>query len=467
MRTKIQCNLHDGIKKEDEPKKTLKAYIPEDLDIIQILADHGFKDLLDDKHIDRMLHFIHIIYFHKITRKTRWNGCNLKYDYLEKIYTRNFLRYKKALVDCGVIYCNEHYKIGKYSKNYKITDEYLNKPFRAVSVKDNVLLKNVRNWSQHSLPTTEIHQHLYDFLAELEIVDNPNMGEVKPECLIIADMIKDKNFYLYQDDYGRVHTNITILNKKIRSCLRWRGERLVSIDIKNSQPLFLNVVIDEYFKRFPKERYGMGVAKDVLLYRELTENGKFYEYCMKKFGVRREKRNEFKKWLFRKVFYGKESSKKFNKFFPTVAKIIRYYKHQNYKRLAHEMQRAESGLVIEKICGRIMREHPEIFIATIHDSVLTTEENVDYVVRVMETEFKKIILSPQLSIEVLKEEEKQDDLNEKQEPKDGDEQEVKEPAISHRIIKTTIGCLFLNYNIWTAWMLYWILRQILEVLEFT
>lgn len=412
--------LNEGIRKtDDERKRFLKAYIPEDLDLIQLLTDHKIKDLMDDKHLDRMYHFIHTLYFHKITRKTRWHGCNLKYDYLEKIYTRNFLKYKKALIACGVISCNEHYVIGKYSKNYRLTDEYLEKPFRAISVEDSILLKNVRNWTQNSLPTTKIHEHLYNFLSELEVVEGADLTEVKPECVIIAEMIKDRNFYLYQDDYGRVHTNITILNKKIRTHLRWKGESLVSIDIKNSQPLFLNVVIDEYFNKFPLERQKMAVAKDVLKYRELTEKGRFYEYCMKKFGVSFEKRNQFKKWLFKNVFYGKVLSVKFRKFFPNVSKIIEYYKKQNYKRLSHAMQRAESSLVIGKICGRIMNEQPDVFIATIHDSVLTTRENVDYVIGVMKREFGNICLIPQLSVEDFNEEIKED-------PPEENNQEIKE-----------------------------------------
>jgi hypothetical protein len=53
------------------------------------------------------------------------------------------------------------------------------------------------------------------------------------------------------------------------------------------------------------------------------------------------------------------------------------------------MQRAESNLIINCVCKRIMYEYPSCFISTIHDSILTTKEGVPIVKKIMYEEFAK------------------------------------------------------------------------------
>jgi hypothetical protein len=43
-----------------------------------------------------------------------------------------------------------------------------------------------------------------------------------------------------------------------------------------------------------------------------------------------------------------------------------------------------------------MREYPDMFIGTIHDSILTTPEHVPTVKRIMAAEFESIGLSPRI-----------------------------------------------------------------------
>ena len=58
-----------------------------------------------------------------------------------------------------------------------------------------------------------------------------------------------------------------------------------------------------------------------------------------------------------------------------------------HTRLAIKLQRLESDMILRTICKRIISEKPDIPIFTIHDSIMTTDENVNYVKQVMIEEF--------------------------------------------------------------------------------
>jgi hypothetical protein len=60
----------------------------------------------------------------------------------------------------------------------------------------------------------------------------------------------------------------------------------------------------------------------------------------------------------------------------------------------------ESAAVINRICRRLMTEHPTAPVFTIHDSVLTTANYQDDVVRTMREEVGKLGQSPGMHLEV-------------------------------------------------------------------
>ena len=118
------------------------------------------------------------------------------------------------------------------------------------------------------------------------------------------------------------------------------------------------------------------------------------EFCVN------EERSLFKVRFFRKVFYSKEGENEereiFKKLFPSVANIISYYKKVNYKDLAIELQRVEADIMINSVVPRLAEK--KIFVLTIHDSILTTPDNVELVKEIIMNEFKKYNLHPTLKI---------------------------------------------------------------------
>ena len=72
-------------------------------------------------------------------------------------------------------------------------------------------------------------------------------GEFEPTDETAIEFIRDKHFFFHLCDYGRVHTNLTNLNGNLRKYLMYKGESLVNLDIRNSQPLvFASILKDCY-----------------------------------------------------------------------------------------------------------------------------------------------------------------------------------------------------------------------------
>jgi hypothetical protein len=149
------------------------------------------------------------------------------------------------------------------------------------------------------------------------------------------------------------------------------------------------------------------VFEDLILYENLTSSGKFYEYLMEKSEIDSSERKKFKKDFFGKVFFSRNNDnyeytekKIFKKHFPNVYKAIYYYKEKEHRDLPIALQKAEVYIIINTIVRRIATDNPEIFITTIHDSIMTTEDNIEYVKKVMLEEFEnKYNLKPTLKVE--------------------------------------------------------------------
>jgi hypothetical protein len=82
---------------------------------------------------------------------------------------------------------------------------------------------------------------------------------------------------------------------------------------------------------------------------------------------------------------------------PTCA--MRRVKRGDYRRLAHSAQGIESDFMFRRVLPRIMELRPDLFVATIHDSILTTADNAEFVRGVMLGQFAALGLSPQVKVE--------------------------------------------------------------------
>lgn len=192
-------------------------------------------------------------------------------------------------------------------------------------------------------------------------IDSLNKNKFAVEC------VNDKHIFFHFDNFGRMHTNFTILKSFIRkNFLKIDGEEVCEVDIKNSQPLFLTKIVDMCDP-------GLIDQHEYNLFKYLAIKGQLYQYLMDEFKI--QDKSEVKKIIY-KVFFGRNQKtredKLFKRVFPSIYDFIKFYKDKNgdYRTLAYELQRSESKLIFNNVIKEIMICNPEIKLFTVHDSIV-------------------------------------------------------------------------------------------------
>ena len=255
-----------------------------------------------------------------------------------------------------------------------------------------------------------VHQHLFKNLQDIEIDHDAalalllHQGDFCPENETAIRLIDDKQFHFVVCPYGRVHTNVTNLKSCLRQFLNVRGESLVNLDIRNSQPLiFAAVLVDDL-----KVANGVDqpMPPDATKYVELVQAGQFYDYLMDEFGIPSAdgRRSTFKQEFFASTFYCRNDpvtrkAEKFGRLFPNVYGLIRRRKEDDFTSLCKDLQRTESAIIIGDVATRCMIELAHAFVATIHDSILTTAKYADIIRGFMLEGFGWVGLTPTINVE--------------------------------------------------------------------
>jgi len=265
---------------------------------------------------------------------------------------------------------------------------------------------------------------------------NPLSQFTHGQMSILRMQMKEQIGHL--DDKGmRFHTAITNCPKPLRNYITIGGQNLVSIDIKNSQPYMLLALFEpnNFKKRGNTTQHYLSLpttllstlnissiilrhssviqdSKEFQEYKNMVTNGSIYDEFVDLVDIGQGEleagfsARDTIKFRFMLCFYshnGCNSSgmkSAFRSKFPKIYALICDLKQKDHTTLSILLQRVESTLVLDKICGRISFEFPKIPLFTIHDSILTTPNNVEYVKSIIEEECEKYIgIAPMLSIE--------------------------------------------------------------------
>jgi hypothetical protein len=355
-------------------------FLPESLLEISRIKTLEFKGRkLKTPYLIDIVHNLLLKYYFK-----KENRFNLSSIVLKDKYGHQYNYYIEFLLSRGTIKMIQNYKAGKNARVYKLDEFVINGVITRYRNMDKVLLKKWKNivsaidtediTKSSILP--EVKQKLVDDLFHIQIdyeksiffLDS-TMQEVDiyNKNKYSVDAIKDQHIFYHFDSYGRMHTNFTILKSFIRkNCLMIDGEDTYELDIKNSQPLFLTkLMIQEGLPDIDLNEFE--------LFRYLTTQGKFYQYLIDNSNIKDKPKM---KELVYKVFFGKNYKNKsdltFKMLFPTIHNFIKIYKmrSKDYRSLSHELQRAESNLIFNKIIKEIMYICPEVKLVTIHDSIV-------------------------------------------------------------------------------------------------
>ena len=388
---------YSNIRKKLQDKKHSLQFLPQTLEDLSKHKTFNYKNQnLKVSYIVDIVHNLILKYYFK-----KENKFNLMSTILKEKYGHLYNYYIDYLVDNNILEMLVNYKAGRNARIYKINDKILKGPIKRYLNKDNILLKKYRNkvsqveedGLKNKMIDDDVKAKLVDDLFYIDIqfdrsifyldnlnnqdIDIYNRNKYSVEC------INDKHIFYHFDNYGRMHTNFTILKSFIRkNCLLIDGDETYEIDINNSQPLFLTKIITDTNTKWVKE-------EEFELFKYLTLNGKYYQYVMDY--LKTTDKGSVKEMTY-KVLFGKNASnskadKVFQELFPSIHYFIKLYKreHKDYKILAYELQRAESNLIFNKIIKEIMIFYPEIKLVTVHDSIIIPRKYKDPVESIFNT----------------------------------------------------------------------------------
>ena len=390
--------------------------------------------------------------------------------------------YIDYLKNSGVILCDDKYLAGTKSYGYKFTTQYSLHRYSVRLIEchytDDFINDYTRQYSAYpylfqwyqqnrlmidDTAANEYAFHLYmDKMNDLTKTswDRNNKGEIKhPEtqyrsALLNIAKIKHHLYEAHIDiNVHRLHSAFTGLGKKYRQFVTYAGDRLVGIDITNSQPYIVSLILNKDFwadnstlpihiKNLPLEirvplitpiesindirDFTNSIDENHLAeYRSLVSSGNFYERFIE---IARElgriiTRDEAKIFVFYTIYSSNKYPQdpflrgmrtKFNETFPEVAELFKLIKHkfkifediedlegEQHNKLARLLQSIESMIILHRCCKRIWEErNHQVPIFTIHDSIYTTVEYKDYVKSVMTDELHRSIgIPPRLSEE--------------------------------------------------------------------
>lgn len=348
-----------------------------------------------------LVHTLMLKYYFKRDNSFTLNAIVLKqkYGYLYKLYI-------DWLIEAGILIMKKNYRAGVTSRCYELNPVIFKQEIKRVQNRDKFLIKKYRKRifdnfepvdEMKSSIGAEIRQKLISDLFSVDIDIERSvyyLDSLKNEekdsynrNLYSIESINQKHLFYHFDNYGRLHTNFTILKSFIRkNCLTIDGEPTFEIDIKNSQPLFLWKLISQY-------DYEWIDKVELDFFKSLTLNGKFYEYWGNVLG---EKDRKNVKQMTYKVLFGHNRSnskadKTFSGVFPTIHRFIKFYKKEcgGHKILAHDLQKAESNLIFNNIIRKINLLHPEIKIITVHDSLIFQRKWHSEVNRIFQSEINR------------------------------------------------------------------------------
>jgi hypothetical protein len=382
-------------------------------------------------------------------KRNRKNGyVPLMTEYLRNVIGRHDVdAVRDAAHKVGYVNRNRSYRAGHSSQTYWILPPYNRAPLVRRQISHGGLRYKILKWHedrrrmiwqriQHNETSVDaaVRKHLWRNLQRVQIDAEIDFGAAfDPLHQIVVEYLREGELWFTVDDYGRIHTNLTNMPKTLRRYLSVDGKRLIDVDIGESQPLFMGMalarseesatVTQEHTEREREgDRHPLSLMMDSIMmdknpqvsgkidraclspdlrsYLALCESRGLYQAVANQLGSTRDKtKNRVMVALYAKPSLRTPVRTVLERLFPSVMQAMRRIKTPNHRRLAHFAQRIESQFMFGRVMSRIMEERPDLFVSTIHDSILTTDGDADFVRQVMLDEFTRMGLSPQVNIE--------------------------------------------------------------------
>lgn len=370
----------------------------------------------------------------------------------------SYKQYLDHLLKHNFIITDGIYITGQKSRGYLINGYSSKEPteVQSIPIKDNVVKKNrnkiIQEYNKKICETEKKYNHLTKwFNKNLKIDYKQAVNEIpklyppyprliggpkwyeasRTTKMMIASMsvykfFKQHFYYQVDENVTRFHSNLTNIKKELRNHITYNGNKLVNIDIKNSQPLFSLILFQPEFYN-PKSLHNIHSYSHIFNsipsltsnsfslmleeflktsnrqafkeYSDMVNSGEFYKCLFNKmypktnYDKKRVKTMVFTVFFSDNRFIGQRKAipkKDFKKTFPEVYKVFSLIKKKDKRILARILQSIESNVIINKVTKRISIENPKLPIFTIHDSVITINGYEDYVASVIKEEVKNL-----------------------------------------------------------------------------
>jgi len=400
----------------------------------------------------QLVYFYYVVH-HLITmqiqyKKDEYFYLNMKY--LKCITSSNLGRYIKILKDGEFIISDKSYKVGVKSLKYKLNPKFIASvskiELQTNSKLSNKLVKNLYQKKAHYNRLEPYLKLMKDELMKMEldyekankwIEMNANDAQ-KLNYLTSVNHIEDKRFRYFKRNKTnrRLDTNLTNFKRDLRQFII--GD-YVSIDLKNSQPFLLGILLDTIINKRDTlccylkndiliKTFGIKRIKAISKFHQNQEkvkmvnlrlfynsvlNGNLYDDFMKRYSediTRKEvkdimfkvlfSRNEYYKG-YRKIIPYQKDKKIFTSVYPYVYEVVKALKVKDHKTLPIYLQRFESYLFIDCITKELVTNG--IIPLTIHDSVIVKTKDQTKTIEIMNNVFiNQIGVIPSFNIEPLK-----------------------------------------------------------------
>lgn len=248
------------------------------------------------------------------------------------------------------------------------------------------------------------------------------MARFNSRYLTLLKLHRQEFLHTIDSTAGRLHTILTQLKGDLRQFVTYDGKPLVAVDITNSQPYLSTVLFNKQkfeennilpiiklynnsfitqdkFNPLPyyvSKKVGNAYnSENIKNYIDIVKSGLLYEefgkILLEKRIIEDDKpiRKQAKKIIFSSIFSPNqsiaynESIRVFKDIFPDVYEIFRAIKQNEHRTLACLLQNLEAKLVLNTACKIISEEKPEAPLFTLHDSIITTTGNEEYVYQVL------------------------------------------------------------------------------------
>ncbi len=367
----------------------------------------------------------------------------------KKVY--NYKEYLDWFGSVGIILDKHNYRTGHYPNSFGLNAEYYKSKMHNVLATKAEIRKKLKKLAEKQLPEDFIRNNFHLFKGfsnklkfdstltiatiEKQFVDsegNLDVNMVQSTKRQINSINKSHFKYFSVDKFGeRFYSPISNLKKIFRKYLRYNGGILIELDIKNSLPYFLNILIKrnceivedtnikeeklhsimfnklidnrlkinksefdhylnltstgriyEFFLEYLERKNGEFYLDDLEGYNEDNEKVLYSEmYPLWKFESKFEqKRAICKKILIKHLFWKNNEEEEvdafYNEFFPSILKFIesrKIDKSLGYKQISKELQKLESTYILKIISKEFCIENPEAVVFTIHDCIATQD----------------------------------------------------------------------------------------------